>query len=297
MITILTAFKNFSGDDSVRQCRALDSWRNAFPEADIIAYGKPVIPSGVISEYHLRQFVDIPMANGRLVRIDAMFAHAQRTGRNMRQMYVNGDMILGADFARAMNGLPHRFALAVGQRWDCDLPADKRINNSADVAAIQTDAKSNGSLHPPNGMDYFVYSKGDLADIGALYLGAVGWDNYMVARALTRRMSVIDMTPSVVAVHQNHGYGYLKGGQAELEAGEAAQQNLRLLAGVSRGHRYWTIDATHELVDGSIRPARRTPFVEQRMLRLYRKHPWLQTRKIPWKLKWVYCWANLRAGA
>ncbi len=296
MITILTTFKNFRGDDLIRQSRALESWRITFPGAEIILYGNPEIPAAIISEHDIRQIVDIPMADGRLVRIDAMFEHAQRTGCNKRQMYVNGDMIVGTDFAYGVSKLPLLRSLGIGRRWDHDAIILDRIKSSNEIIKIQDAARSMGQLHPPSGMDYFVYNSGDLRNLPPLYVGTVGWDNYMVLHALAARMKVVDLTPAVVVVHQNHGYKYLKGGQTEFILGDIARLNLRLLAGVSRGHRYWTIDATHELVDGSICPARRAHFVEQRMLRLYRKHPWLQTRKIPWKLKWAYCWANLRAG-
>lgn len=56
-------------------------------------------------------------------------------------------------------------------------------------------------------MDYFVFSKGALRDIVSPGIGRLYWDHWIVWRALSRKVPVIDVSAVVIAVHQNHDYG------------------------------------------------------------------------------------------
>jgi hypothetical protein len=83
----------------------------------------------------------------------------------------------------------------------------------------------------------------------------------MVYTAWRAGASVIDMTPSVTAVHQRHDYRHYRGGVDRLYSGDEGRRN-RILAGtaaVSFGLR----DATHVLTVHGIEPAWRVRGVWQ----------------------------------
>ncbi|MBI3165814.1 MAG: hypothetical protein HYZ24_14115, partial [Chloroflexi bacterium] len=61
---------------------------------------------------------------------------------------------------------------------------------------------------------------------------------------------VVDCTPSVMIVHQNHGYSHLPGGVAHHTLPES-DENIRL-AGGPAAVRYTILDATARLVGGQL---------------------------------------------
>ena len=76
----------------------------------------------------------------------------------------------------------------------------------------------------------------------------------MIYKARQENWPVIDCTPSVMIVHQNHDYRHLPGGKPHYEHPET-NENIRL-AGGPAVVRYTILDATHRLKDGKlIRPA------------------------------------------
>ena len=77
-------------------------------------------------------------------------------------------------------------------------------------------------------------------------IGRAGWDNWMIYKARKEKWTVIDCTPSVIIVHQNHDYGHLPGGKPHYEHPDT-NENIRL-AGGEANIRYTILDATHQLV-------------------------------------------------
>ena len=72
----------------------------------------------------------------------------------------------------------------------------------------------------------------------------------MICNARLHRWPVIDATPSVMIVHQNHDYSHLPGGKPHYTAPET-DENIRL-AGGEAAIRYTILDATHCLRDGKL---------------------------------------------
>jgi hypothetical protein len=75
----------------------------------------------------------------------------------------------------------------------------------------------------------------------------------MIYTARAEKWAVIDCTPSVMIVHQNHDYGHLPGGKSHYEHPDT-NENIRL-AGGQANIRYTILDSTHQLVgDTLVRP-------------------------------------------
>jgi hypothetical protein len=87
-------------------------------------------------------------------------------------------------------------------------------------------------------------------DLPDFAVGRAGWDNWMICNARKHNWRVIDATPSVMIVHQNHDYAHLPGGKPHYSAPET-DENIRL-AGGEPAIRYTILDATHCLVDGKL---------------------------------------------
>jgi hypothetical protein len=107
-----------------------------------------------------------------------------------------------------------------------------------------------GTLHRPAGSDFFLFPAACYTEVPAFAIGRAGWDNWMIYKARRENWPVIDCTPSVMIVHQNHDYSHLPGGQAHHTLPET-DENIRL-AGGEAAVRYTILDSTHRLVNGRL---------------------------------------------
>jgi hypothetical protein len=93
-------------------------------------------------------------------------------------------------------------------------------------------------------IDYFAFSRGFLGpEMPPLGVGRIYWDNWMVWKALQTDNPVLDISPVVMAVHQNHDYKHHALGKQGVYAGEEAALNLKLAGG--KEHLRCIGDATH----------------------------------------------------
>jgi hypothetical protein len=109
---------------------------------------------------------------------------------------------------------------------------------------------SSGSLHRPSGSDFFLFPPSTFQEIPPFTIGRAGWDNWMIYKARKENWPVIDCTPSLMIVHQNHDYSHLPGGKPHYEHPDT-NVNIRL-AGGEASIRYTIVDATHQLRNGKL---------------------------------------------
>jgi hypothetical protein len=115
-------------------------------------------------------------------------------------------------------------------------------------------ARRAGELYRRDAIDLFVFPReGPLLDLPQFAVGRPGWDNYFIFRARQLRIPVIDATPSITLVHQNHGYGHVPASTGDRWEGPEARQNRALMGG---SERFFDIgDATHVLEPSGLRKA------------------------------------------
>jgi hypothetical protein len=89
----------------------------------------------------------------------------------------------------------------------------------------------------------------------------------MIYKARKEGWPVIDCTPSVMIVHQNHDYSHLPGGVAHHTLPES-DENIRL-AGGQAAIRYTILDSTHRLVGGKLARPQRSPLRFMRGVELF----------------------------
>jgi hypothetical protein len=166
---------------------------------------------------------------------------------------VNADIALLPDFMAALRRMPARPFLAIGQRWNCDVrePVDF-ATNGADVWSW---ARKHGQLDERRGSDYFVYRRSTDLGLPGFAVGRPGWDNWLIGHALEIGLSVIDLTPSVTVVHQNHDYAHVAASTGAGWEGPEADHN-RELAGWLDRYMHTPANATHLLTPVGLRRAR-----------------------------------------
>ena len=163
--------------------------------------------------------------------ISSMVDSARRDGSGDLLCLINADMIVMRDLVEAALKVRSRFDrfVMLGRRWDVDVdaPMDFSAGWESHLRAI---VQQTGKLHRPAGSDFFVFPRSCYAAIPDFAVGRAGWDNWMIYKARQEGWPVIDCTPSVMIVHQNHDYSHLPGGVPHYSIPES-NENIRLAGG------------------------------------------------------------------
>ena len=139
--------------------------------------------------------------------------------------------------------------VVLSQRWDLDITESIEFTDGWQNR-LSSRVHRQGNLHRPVGSDFFLFPKSCYTNIPNFAIGRAGWDNWMIYKARKEKWTVIDCTPSVMIVHQNHDYSHLPGGKPHYEHPDT-NENIRL-AGGEANIRYTILDATHQLMGGKL---------------------------------------------
>lgn len=231
MITIFTIPKPFKGHFDVIQRNAIKSWLRLRPSCDIFLFGNDPSVADVAREYRVKHSADFACNNYGTPLINDIFEKAQRLASHKLLCYLNADIILLNDFIEAAQRINFKRFLMVGSRWDIDIDHPLNFNQPDWEAKLRFRLASEATLHPPTGIDVFLFTKGLWGNIPPFAVGRVMWDNWMIYQARAQREHVIDATKVVTLIHQNHSYAHLKQGKQEAWEGPEAEQNRTLAGG------------------------------------------------------------------
>jgi len=247
MLTLFTTTKPFRGRDAANQRNAILSWLQLRPHCEIILFGNEEGSADVAKEFGLRHIPDMACNEYGTPLLNAMFETAQQLSNRSLLCYINADIILLSDFISAVRRIPFRRFLMIGQRWDVDISQPLDINYAGWENQLRQYVQSRGVLHPYTGIDYFVFPRQLWDDIPPFAIGRFTWDNWLVYESRMHKAAVIDATPVVMAVHQNHDI------KLSIEGGPEAKHNLNLAGGYE--HAYTLHDATWMLMPRMLVPA------------------------------------------
>jgi hypothetical protein len=249
MLTIFTTPQAFRGEFNLIQRNAIQSWLRLTPACEIILIGDDAGVAEAAQEFGVRHVAQIQRNEYGTPFLNSIFAAAEQLASHDLLCYINADIILTSDFARAVqrvHSLDH--FLMTGQRWDLDVAEAIDFSQPDWAAHWRTAAVERGSLHYWWAADYFVYRRGLFADMPPYYLGRMRTDNWFIYNARQRAASVIDATACVVDIHQNHSYRHIRSQAGGLRKGLEERHNLGLAAEMP--HVYTLLDATHYLPPG-----------------------------------------------
>ena len=251
LITLFSAPKPFTNPHiAMIQRNAIKSW-TLLPDVQVILLGEETGLAEAAKELGVKHIPTVARNTNGTPLISSMFQLARENSNSELLCIINADMVLMPDFVEAAKQavkIKDKFVL-LSQRWDYD------ITSPIDFAAgwesgLRESVRKQNQLHRPAGSDFFLFPKNCYADIPAFIIGRAGWDNWMIYKARKEGWPVIDCTPSVMIVHQNHDYSHLPGGKSHYEHPDT-NENIRL-AGGQANIRYTILDATHQLADGTL---------------------------------------------
>lgn len=253
LITLFSAPKPFTDPHIVTiQRNAIKSW-TLLPDVEILLIGDENGVANIAEELGVKHLPDVKCSDNGTPLISSMFQLARENSNSNLLCIINTDMLLMPDFVEAAKQavkLKEKFVL-LSQRWDLDVT--QPIEFIGDWQnGLRATVHSQGQLHRPAGSDFFLFPKICYTDVPDFAIGRAGWDNWMINKARQEKWPVIDCTPSLMIVHQNHDYRHLPGGKPHYEHPET-NENTRL-AGGPAAVRYTILDATHRLRDGKLIP-------------------------------------------
>jgi len=251
LITFFSAPKPFTNPHiAMIQRNAIKSW-TALPDVEVILLGDEVGLAEVAKELNVKHIPNVKVNENGVPLISSMVEAARENSNSDLLCIVNADMILMDDFVEAArrSRLQHDEFVLLSQRWDYDIAEPIRFAEGWESRLRESVRKQN-QLHRPAGSDFFLFPKSCYRDVPDFTIGRAGWDNWMIYKARTEGWAVIDCTPSVMIVHQNHDYSHLPEGKPHYEHPET-NENIRLAGGQAHV-RYTILDATYQLVGGKL---------------------------------------------
>jgi hypothetical protein len=247
MLTFFTTAKPFVGHDGVIQRNALASWKLLHPDVEVILFGDEEGAAETCERLNLVHETRIERHKSGKPLVDPLFQRAQERATHKYICYSNCDIILMQDFRIAFERAKawQDSFLMVSRRWDLDILSPIDFENGGWSSQLREHAVTAGFRQDECWIDFFLFPRGQYKQIPKLVVGHCYWDNWMIWRTLQDEIPVLDASPCVVPVHQNHGYDPKFGRSKGRPTDALSQSNLEAIGGQKHVRR---IDcATHRL--------------------------------------------------
>jgi hypothetical protein len=269
MITIFSIPKPFLGKIATIQRNAIKSWTLLHPDCEVILFGDEEGTLGIVKEFDIRHEPEVLRNNRGTPFINSIFDQAQEIASNNILCYVNCDIILTSDFMEAVKHIvswKRKPLLMVGERQEVDFDRTLDFNRPNWESYIHKDVRQCGKPGGLFALDYFVFFNKTLyyKCMPPFFIGRPSWDNWMIWRARSLGIPVIDASLDVTALHQNHDYSHHPEGEKGFRSGAEAKYNLKL-AGWDRI--YSLKDATHVIEKNHLKLALGDDYLEHRIKR------------------------------
>ena len=250
-ITIFTAPKAFSDPHiNIIQRNAIRSWKALSAETEVILIGDDPGIKETAAELGVMHIPDVEKNELGTPLVNSIFKLARDAASHELLIYLNADIILSPDCLSVIDQILqlNMDFLLVGRRWDVDITEELEFKNgwSDDLQKLLA---TTGKLRTVTAMDYFIFPRHLFKEIPPFAIGRGGWDNWMIFNAENQPWPVIDITPSLSIIHQNHDYGHLPNGTAHYDL-EESHHNVVLAGGMRSS--YDLLDVSLVYKDGVI---------------------------------------------
>jgi hypothetical protein len=239
--------KPFRGHFGLIQRNAIGSWVRLHPQIQVILFGDEEGTAEVAQELGVCHVPEVARNEYGTPLLNDVFGKAEQLATHDVLCYVNCDILLMNDFMQAVRMVrqhSNRF-LMIGECQNLDLTEPLSFDQPDWEERLHRRVKEKGKRRGPGALDYFVFTRGFYGELPPFALGRPFFDNWLVWRGRALKGPVVDATLITTAIHQNHDYSHVTGGQVWAQQGDEANQNLKITGGKRR--HYNIFDATHYL--------------------------------------------------
>ena len=251
MLTLFTIPKPMRGASAVAQLNALRSWRALGEDVEILVFGDEEGVGEAAEEVAARHVPEIGRNEWHTPLVSDAFAAASRLASSAQLCYTNADLILFSDLVTAVRRVT-RPALVVGRRINLAVDGELTFESEWEERIRRT-AAERGGPGTEREIDYMAFPREVPWEMPPLAVGRPGWDNWVLYRARSLGLAVVDASSVVLAVHQRHGYDHVRGRIGPRWQGPEADRNWAMIADM--GTAYGILDASHVLTPRGLRPA------------------------------------------
>ena len=296
MLTIFSVPREFAGEVGICQHNAIASWVR-LPGCEVILFGDDPGVAEAAALHRARHVAKVERNSFGTPILADVFAKAETLANCPMLCFVNADVILFNDLLTALRVVSvkrERF-LMVASRFNCRISSALSLGDEWD-RELRARAVREGRVYRGGGSDIFLYRRGLFDSIPPFAVGRGYWDNWLMLRARQRGATLIDVTDTVISVHQDHNYSHVVGVSPESSGhelaymvSEEAERNFSLAG----GHRclYTIYDATEILTPGGRLLSTRRPGLVWRPAKA-----WLRRTLVPLIAALTYC-DHARGGA
>lgn len=271
MLTIFALPKPFLAHFDIIQRNAIRSWMSLSPPCEIVLLGDDQGTAEVAEEFGLRHISAVERNEFGTPLLDSVFGAAEEIATHPWLCYVNADIILLSSFVRAVERLAtdRRNFLLVGGRWDMDVTESLPFDDGWEEK-LKARVATEGHLRSHGAIDYFVFPRKLFKEIPPFAIGRTLWDQWLIYRAVSQSVPVIDLTEMVQVIHQNHDYA--KGRTLEdIEKSPEGRRNFELAGGYSHAYNLW--DTQFKFTRRGIKRRRSPYFLYRQLVRLSDRNP------------------------
>lgn len=232
MITIFTNPRPFRGIFDKIQRDALKSWIKFCPGCQIILFeDEEKTTKSVALKFGLDYVGNAKCDEFGTPLIDSVMSIAKKMAKFETLAYINTDIILLKNFVPAIEEVKSKIKnkdyFISGQRYNLDIKGNLDFEDVNFEEKILDEVSKSGKLYSPACMDYWVFSRDSKFKIPSFVIGRPGIDGWLVYNNRITKVPVVDMTPTIKIIHQNHNYPHAKKDFFEIEK----QENLKLASG------------------------------------------------------------------
>jgi hypothetical protein len=253
-LAIFTAPKPFTDPHvDLIQRNAIRSWLQMGAAVEVFLVGDEAGMAAVARELGVKQLSGVRRNAHGTPLVSSIFELARAASQAPVLAYVNTDVLLfpeTLDLVCQAQILAPDFLL-LGRRHDLEV-RDELDFSPGWEGRLKAEVAEDGELHAQGGSDYFIFPRQLYQQLPDFAIGRAGWDNWMIYHAVTQPWPALDVTPSLMVVHQQHDYGHLPEGKAHYKV-EETYENTELAGGMR--HIYSLLDVDAQLLNGRIRPA------------------------------------------
>ena len=249
MLTIFTIPKAFKGHIGVIQHNAIESWTKLEPRPEIILLENDEGTMEVAQEFGLRHLPNVATNEHGTPLLSDMFRQAEAAASSEWMCYVNADIVLLSDFARAFEKVRRQVpkSLMVSKRVNIDI-AEALTFEAGWESRMKTRRNSDGVAGDHKFIDVFVFPKGMYAHVPDFAIGRLWFDHWLIKAVREQNLPVVDTSLVATVLHQNHDYNHVPGGKEQVWNGEEQERNYQLYGRVKDS--YTLLDVTHKLTPG-----------------------------------------------
>lgn len=252
LLTLFTAPKAFVDPHiTVIQQNMLHNWQTLGDEIEVVVIGNDPGIAENCQALGIKHLPNVHTNEHGTPLLSSIFSLGRGVNDSPFLAYANADILFLPELLDVLKIVAKKKEqfLAVGQRWNLDLKEPFDFTKGWDER-LRRLTLAEGRLHGQTGSDYFIYPRDCFQEIPDFAVGRAGWDNWMIFKARWEHWAVVDISPSVMVVHQKHDYGHLPGGVRHYRLPET-DKNVQL--GGGRRTIFTLKDITHTVEERELK--------------------------------------------